>query len=319
MSTNTVAPILTHILITPLMVTSFIGNIVTIIVKLHRKKLKTFNSGDLLIVNLAFCDINKTWAIYIIWIYTYTISQQWNFDKITCILLQKTVVILFSVTSITLLILTLERYYLIVKPFDRLFTLKRMRRILASIWLLTILLVSTPGFTAFDTPQINGVTKCIANEHRKVWMNVFEIAYFMIYIFIPLIAIFALSSKAANRLCKSMKTCCKHLKTSRKFNEKMRRNKSAINMLRSITAGGLLCYTPWAVAYLLQTQNRHALEKAIDGTLLQPFAAWLIFGGFCNAPMTYFIFSKEFRKEARRVFYRKRKNTATSSARISPY
>ena len=300
------------------MFASVFGNIITIIVKLHRKRLKTFNSGDLLIINLAICDLNKTWITYIVWIYTYVVVGEWKFNELFCIILQKSVVILFSVTSMTLLVLTVERFFLIVKPFNRSFTLKRTAIGLVSVWLVITVLVIVPGFTKFCVLEIGGVTICAPATNRNIWLNLYEYTYFTAFIFIPLITIFAFSSKAASRLRKSMRTCCNQVKVSRKFNEKMRRNKSAINMLRSIALGGFMCYAPWAVSYLLQTHNREILENYFTGTILQPFFAWTIFGGFCNAPMTYFFFSKEFRKETMRVFRTKRKSTPGTTTRIAP-
>lgn len=297
---------------------SVIGNIVVIIVKMHRKKLRVFNSGDLLIVNLAICDINKTWAVYVVWTYTNVVKDRWELGEISCTALQKIVVVLFSVTSVTLLVLTIERYYLIVKPLDRLFTLRRIQKLLALIWTLTILAICVPRFASFQVIQLDGVPNCIACDHDNVWVNLFEILYFVIIIFIPLIAISILSWKATKRLRKSMKSCCSQVKVSKNFNEKMRRNRNAINMLRSITFGGFLCYAPWAVSYLLQTHNRKALRHVAAGNILQPVFGWLIFGGFCNAPMTYFIFSKEFRKETKRVFLRRRKGSAKITTRIGP-
>ena len=312
------ADILTHIVITPLILSSLIGNIFTIIVKLHRKKWKIFNSGDLLIMNLAICDLNKTWAMYIVWIYTYVIANQWNFSNIGCIIFQRSVVILFSVTSMTLLVLTVERYFLIVKPFNRSFTLKRTAIGLVLIWMLVILITAIPNFSAFHTVQANGVRICIPVQHRTTWVYAVEAVYFIIFIFIPLIAIFYLSGKAAKRLRMSSKSCCNQMKVSRKFNEKMRRNKNAINMLRSITLGSAMCYAPWAASFLIETHNREFLVKNLDGTMLQPLFAWMIFGGFCNAPMTYFFFSKEFRKEAKRVFLIRKRSVQGTSTRITP-
>ena len=107
------------------------------------------------------------------------------------------------------------------------------------------------------------------------------------------------------------------MKVSKNFNEKMRRNKNAIYTLRSITMGSILCYGPWAFSYILQVMNPSILVKYIDGTAWQPIFVWVIFGGFCNTPMTYLIFSKEFRKEIKGIVSRKRKKTGTSS-RIAP-
>ena len=318
MGTQNFSDILTHIVISPLILASVFGNILIIIVKLHRKKLRIFNSGDLLIINLAICDINKTWILHIVWIYSYVIARRWNFDELSCIILQRSVVILFSVTSITLLVLTIERYLLIVKPFNRSFTLRRTIVGLVLAWLLIIALTDIPGFTVFRLVTINGAPKCVPTDHRTAWMNIFEVCYFIAFIFIPLVVIFILSRRAAKRLHKSTKSCCSQVKVSRKFNEKMRRNKSAINMLRSITLGSIMCYVPWAVSYLLQTHQRDFLNKYVDGTMFQPLFAWMVFGGFCSAPLTYSFFSKEFRKEVKRVFRMKRKSILGITTRITP-
>lgn len=312
MKEQSITDIVVHIIVTPLLITSIIGNVLTIIVKFYRKKKRAFNSGDLLIVNLAVCDLNKTWMMYIIWIYSNTIQEQWQFSNKFCIGLQKLIVILFSVTSITLLVLTVERYYLIMKPFDRSFSLRRVRKFLALIWIFVIALASVPGFASYHVIEIDGIVRCVACQHANIWVKAFEIAYLAIVIFIPLIAIFVLSGKASRRLCKSMRSCCKHVKVSRKINEKIQRNKNAINMLRSISLGGFLCYGTWAVIFLLQIQSNKALDKVASQRVIQPIIAWMIFGGFSNAPMTYFFFSKEFRKEARGVFSRKRKSTVST-------
>ena len=316
MTGQNIADIITHISLVPIILASIIGNVLALVVKLNRRKKRSFNSGDLLIVNLAICDLNKTWTMYVSWIYSYVIANSWKFGKIWCSVFQKSIVILFSVTSLTLLVLTVERYMLIVKPFNRAFTLRRAQRLLAVVWITAILVNAPPVLFNFDVIAVQGITSCVGAKSSIV-IYLIEIIYFIMIIFIPGILIMILSIKAGKRLDRNSKSCTPQMKASKNFNEKMRRNKNAIYTLRSITLGSILCYGPWAFSYILQVMNPSILVEYMDGTAWQPIFVWVIFGGFCNTPMTYLIFSQEFRKEIKEIFNRKRKKTATSS-RVTP-
>ncbi len=292
----------TYIVISPLILMSIIGNVLTLIVKLQRRKKKAFNSGDLFIVNLAICDLNKTWTTFMAWVYNVVIHDEWQFNSLSCSVLQKLVIILFSVSSLTLLVLTIERYFLIVKPFNRSFTFKRAKILLAVIWLVTICLNSTPYFLKFTASPYNDKLACQSAMNTDLQVGLTTV-YYLIIVFIPCTVIMILSKVASNVLSINSNTdkfpkmrCCPV------FTAKMRRNKSAIYILRSITLGYIFCYVPWAVIYIIGTKSRDWLEQGMTNTPLMPLVAWLIFGSFCNTPATYIIFSQEFRKEVRGLF-----------------
>ena len=312
------ADIITHVLVTPLLIASFVGNTLAIIVKLHRIKSKAFNSGDLLIVNLAICDINKTWAMYITWIYAYVISDQWKYSILACSLPNKLDVMLFSVTSLTLLLLTIERYLLIMKPFNRWFSLRKTKIVLAALWIGVFIACGEPYFFQFGLIKIQGKPQCSVLPHRGIIKVVIETLFLMLVIILPCIIIFILSTQASRRLFKSMKSCCSHIKTSSKFNNKMRRNKNAIYMLRSITIGSMLCYIPWVAGYIARAQDPEKYLHQVDQSIIQPLLAWFIFGGFCNTPLTYLIFSTEFRKEIKALVEMRRRSKSSSVRRVSP-
>ncbi len=308
-STMHYTDVLTYLIISPLIALTIIGNVLILIVKLYRRKLKSFNSGDLFIVNLAVCDLNKTWCVFLIWIYNGQIYKSWQFNDISCSILMKLVIILLSVSSLTLLVLTTERYLLVVKPFNRSFTFKRAQILLAVIWLTFIVMGLIPHLMSYGVYEVDGARQCRSSVTSKIALSA-VVFYFIVVIFIPCILIMILSRTAARVLAKNFfLNKDSQLKTCPVFNAKMRRNKSAIYILRSISLCYILCYVPWAVIYLLEATNPTAFSDFMTNSLATPVISWCLFGSFCNTPLTYIIFSQEFRKEVRRIFHRRTRQT----------
>eukprot|EP00794_Sanderia_malayensis_P015102 gene15101-16660_t len=307
--------VITCIILIPLILLSIIGNILIMTVKLYRRKLKSFNSGDLFIVNLAICDINKTWTVFLLWSYHQVMYNSWQFNDLACSGLHKLVLILFSVSSLTLLVLTTERFLLIVKPFNRSFTFKRATVLLAVIWLTSITLATPPLFLKFKVYDFNSKLLCTSEKLTTVEFS-FKIIYYVIIIFIPFALIIALSRSAALVLTKNSCTAkTPQLKRCPVFNGKMRRNKSAIYILKSISLGYSICYVPLAVIYILDSAVGPKFSAQMDDTLFEPVLTWCVFSSFCNTPLTYVIFSQEFRKELKAIFQRKK---AWNTKRTAP-
>ena len=310
--------ILMYIILSPLILASIVGNIITLIVKLNRRKNKNFNSGDLFVINLAICDLNKTWIVFYLWIYNTVIHNSWQSTELSCSVFQKLAVILFTITSLTLLVLTTERYFLIAKPFNRSFTFKKGRRLLIGIWLTVIVISSTPYFMQFKLQKINGANQCFSVGGQHTVVLVLEAIYYVAVMFVPCILIMIMSSKAAKLLHKNSSTnISPQMKCCPVFNKKMQRNQSAVYILRSISLGHIICYIPWAFYYMIQAVQPELIGKIVDNSLIQPVTGWFIFGSFCNTPFTYIIFSTEFRKEVREIFTHKR-HKGTTRRKLSP-
>ena len=287
----------------PLAFLSFIGNILLVAVKINRWYQHTLNSGDIFIMNLAICDFLKTLMFFALNLAP-RISQTWKFGLHGCTYIFKSLFILFTITSITTVVLTVERYKLIAKPYKRRVKIKNGLILLSAMWILVVGLMNIPTIFRFRLYWQNAKSYCLSDAIENEAGLYIEIIYLGFIILFPSIAIPVLLLKVSKILLQNArKVLSDQPAESLQFKSRVKRNKRAVYILRSITIAYTTSYIPWIVLYIYEGVKPENYIKWV----LSPQAVilfWFIAGSFCNTFLTYLTFSREFRKEMRGMFCR---------------
>ena len=287
----------------PLGFLSLTGNILLVAVKINRWRHKKLNCGDIFIINLAISDLLKS-TIFLSVDLVSRCSHTWISGETGCAHLFKALFILFSVTSITIVVLTVDRYVLIAKPYQQRIKIKTALILLFVIWIGITGLLNIPGIFGARLYSHDGKLFCLSHSVPNNLNFYIEVIYLGGTVILPSIVIPVLSIKACKVLLQNARNVLSdQAAESQHLKKRVKRNKSAIYVLRSITISYTTSYLPWAIMYVYEGLEP---EKYIKW-LLSPKAIvlfWFIAGSFCNTFLTYLAFSKEFRKEVRIIFSR---------------
>ena len=265
----------------------FIENLMILIVLLKNKHLHT--PTNIFIMGLAMSDIllcsfNLPFQLY------YQLTERWPFGGALCRVIMSTYGVPVFVSSMSILMIAIDRYILIVHPFRKRMTKLTAVAMVVSIALFTIIL-SVPiivhtSYQVVDLPALRIYKElCI-----EIWPDLrlrqaYSVTQVAIQFFIPLTATsflyWRLSSVLAHRPIK---------KNERRKNHKTNKILISIVILFSI------CWLPWNLVNLIVEFNQKLFSgryfKLID-LLLKIFAM----GSACVNPFLYGWLNDSFRKE----------------------
>ena len=282
----------------PLAIISLTGNPLLLAVKINRWCRNKLNCGDVFIMNLAICDFFKT-VIFFASNLAPRFTYSWKLGLDGCTYMFKAINILFSVTSITTVVLTVERYYLIAKPYQQRMKVKTGLILLSFIWLVITGLLNIPTVFTFRLYEHESQLYCLSTAVHYDFSFYMEVIYLGNIVLLPSVVILVLSCKASKILLQNTKKILSDQPAlSQQLKERVKRNKNTIYVLRSIAIAYTTSYIPWAIMYIYEGLEPQGFIKWV----LKPPATvlfWFIVGSFCNTSLTYLVFSKEFRKEAK--------------------
>lgn len=133
-----------------IMLLALFGNLTLIVTIYYRKRLRT--RTNLFVLNLACADLGVA-SFCIPFSIVTCFSREWMFGKSLC-QLNGFLNILFECSSLfTLTAISIEKYFSIVKPMDRLVIKTRLAwMMMAMTWIAPLILASIPltGFTAYN-------------------------------------------------------------------------------------------------------------------------------------------------------------------------
>ncbi|EDV19348.1 uncharacterized protein TRIADDRAFT_7464, partial [Trichoplax adhaerens] len=124
---------------------ALIGNFPVVFMTYWEKKLHT--STNILIANLAFCDLLIT--IFIIPICFIVVQVgMWPFSSITCQILGFLEMVSYTASLSSLAMISINRYYAIVRALDQDFakkmSVKRAKYMIAIVWIYSLVWASPP-------------------------------------------------------------------------------------------------------------------------------------------------------------------------------
>ena len=290
----------------PLTAIALMGNSLVICGKI--KKGSTSNS-DLMMSILAIFDLIKTFTFGQLFL-SPNLEGYWPHGLLACEIIQRMLVACFGLTANYVVLLTYERYKIIVHPFKGGLSKCRFRLAVIAFFLVYVIVFAPPQRFWFKVER--GCHSVDINK-RKIGYFIFEITVMALWLLFSSIAMSVILRK-----------CTRTLLRTDSFNQNQRRfkqNKACVNIMWSIYIAYITSLIPWVAQVILDTVNHDANVRFFHSpwSILMHF---LIAGSFCNAPLTYILFSFEFRNEIKVLFSKKRrdKNSISSSNRgILPY
>ena len=300
----------------PLAFLSLFGNSLLFAVKVRRCFQNKLNCGDIFIMNLSICDLLKTFCFFLISIPS-QFSRIWPIGLTSCIYMSKGLFILFTVTSLTTVVLTVERYHLIAKPYSQRMNVKKGLILLSLTWILTAGILNIPGIFSFRLYMHDVKLYCLRNAVKNDISLYMEVILLSCTVFLSTVVIPTLSLRATRILSEnSRRVLSDQPAESQQHQTRVRRHKSAMYVLRSITIAHTTTYLPWSISYFYEgLEPEKYIELAASPQAIVLY--WFIAGSFCNTSLTYLAFSKEFRKEMRGIFSRMVKRQQSSTIKVS--
>lgn len=276
----------------------FLENLIIVGILIKNKRLHV--PTNIFIMGLALSDIllclfNLPFQLH------YQLTDQWAFGEALCKVIMPTFGIPIFVSSMSILMIAIDRYMLIVHPFRDRMSPRTAVCLVVSIAIFTTLLaipiIMQMEYTVIDFPELHIYkTYCIERWTSMKLRHTYTVSTILIQFFVPLIATSILYIQIGNVL----------RRRPIKKNEKHKKYKTN-NILIAIVLLFSICWLPWNIFVLVLEFNvtlipmRHL--KLID-CLLKIFAM----GSACINPFLYGWLNENFRKELNVIVNRQNRN-----------
>nr|ANO39144.1 NPYR-9 [Schmidtea mediterranea] len=281
------------------------GNALVIFVILRNKAMYTVT--NFFITNLAASDILMC-IVAVPFTPIALYLENWTLPELVCKLLPMTMAISVYVSTLTSLVISIDRYFVIVYPFKVRMKLSFCRFLLVLIWGLAIL-ASFP--LAKYHKKENDVLRNISTCHEKWpdnrWKGIYTVSSFIVQFVLPTIAIsfcyFQISRTLQSRCNRKLSKKIKSL--SRVLND-IKRKRKTNKMLIAMVVIFIVCWIPlnvlWIITDLIYSDEQSKLNTNLYFTTIF-FICHLI--AMCSAlynPFLYGWMNENFRQEFCSVF-----------------
>ncbi|XP_052766546.1 neuropeptide F receptor-like [Mya arenaria] len=265
----------------------FLENMVIVFVLIKHQHLHV--PTNIFILGLAASDIllcvfNLPFQLH------YQLTNQWAFGKALCKVVMPTYGIPVFVSTMSILMIAIDRYILIVHPFRKRMTSQMAVGLVVSIAtlavVLTVPLIVQMEYTVIDFPEL----KIYQTYCSEMWTSLklrhaYTVSILVVQYFMPLIVTSFLYIRIGNVL------------TRRPIKKKEKRHKHKTNkILIAIVLFYAICWTPWTMLALMLEFYPNIIPgshiKLFD-LLLKIFAM----GSACINPFMYGWLNDNFRKE----------------------
>ena len=290
-----------QIFILPLIVIALFGNSTIILTNLKRFILTKVNDNDFVGTQLAMCDILR--AIFFCLVY---LRNQWKESDVSCIVIQKFLLILFSVCSMLTLVLTYLRYRVIRYPFSR--TKSRIWKkniILLFIWVGHIAVFAQTELFQFVKHEIGKFSFCQSKPVQNLNHSPALIAEITILSLLALLSVITITVLLTLIFKKLKEPKMRNLSAS--FTNIQKRNQRSVKILVSMYIAYITSFVPWILIYLLNSVEAEKFNRIVLQTWFI-IVLWFIAGSFCNTFLTSLLYSKKFKKDLKSIFFFKEKH-----------
>ena len=283
--------IMTTLFITVILL-GLIGNIIVITIVLKNRNMQ--NVTNIFIANLALSDIGLCLLSLPVQLY-YQLTDRWIFGEIMCKIIFAAFAVPMYVSTLTILLIATERYWLILYPLK-----KRMSKPIAMVLVVIVFLVSAllaipiimhTSLHIVLEPDLRIHRKyCIEQWPSRIERKVYSTSMFLLQFCLPICFTAGLYYRIYCRLRKRPQTT--NQQNGRQPDHRQRTNK----VLLAIVSVFIVCWLPWNIFSLLTELNRGLVRgahyKFVD-LLLKLFAM----SSACINPFLYCWLNENFRKE----------------------
>ena len=287
-----------------IIIASFVGNILVITLSRRNRNLRTIAYNfviNMVIADLMTTVINMPESIIV----EIRNTDQWFPGKMGIVMCKfwpflQQVCAFCSVLS--LLAISLDRYFAICLPFRRIMSKKLSRVIILLTWLLPVE-SSAPMFLANNVVEISGELLCL-----ETWPSPFDpikaptdytIILFALFYVLPLTVISFLYSLVIFKIWRRRVPGNRSTVTTEAYSRSRRK---AIKVFISIVVCFALCWLPYHVTFFLSSYNKIYFYCSLprDITFIAVFFSHAI---SALNPCIYLILNKEYRTASKRLFY----------------
>ena len=266
----------------PFFIIGFLGNV--LVIRIVHKTREMHSVTNYLLANLAVSDVL---TIFTLW--PYMLLHDF-FPKFVCRLMELTYFIV-PVSSFTLMVLAIERYHALLKPFRTVLRLKQenVKRAIATIWISSVL-TSLPN-------AIMESNFCDVFDFCRPSSEVYFFMWSSMVVCIPL-AVFLYCYGSLIKGLYFDKTICAS-PAERQEDRACEKKKLVITFMLA-TAGFVVGYGPAVTFYTL------AIIGATQGnyfSVLSPVIEFTFFCSLCLNPVLYAFRSTNFRQGFKRIIF----------------
>ena len=266
----------------PFFIIGFLGNV--LVIRIVHKTREMHSVTNYLLANLAVSDVL---TIFTLW--PYMLLHDF-FPKFDCRLMELTYFTV-SVSSFTLMVLAIERYHALLKPFRTVLRLKQenVKRAIATIWISSVL-TSLPN-------AIMGSKFCDALDSCRPSSEVYLFMWSSMVVYIPLAVFLYCYGSLIKGLYFDNTICASP--AERQEDRSCEKKKLVITFMLA-TAGFVVGYGPGVTFYTLvligATQGNYS-------SVLSPVIEFTFFCSLCLNPVLYTFRSTNFRQGFKRIIF----------------
>ncbi|XP_014676640.1 PREDICTED: neuropeptide Y receptor type 2-like [Priapulus caudatus] len=281
-----------------------VGNILVFLTVARYRSMRTLTYTFL--VNLAVGDIMVV-VVCMPLTLGYTVYRAWLYGDVMCRLMPFVQGVSVSVSVLTLLVVSVDRYYKIYHPVKArvIFHSRHVRAIVAVVWIVSTLLMLPFLFVSRTLTDDVGVTICTEHWSHVAFKRSHGMFLFAVLYVVPVCIMTYAYAKIARTLWHGDKRLRK-TDTQRQQFDALRiqnRRRKLVKLIIMLTILFAITWLPYHVVILWLDFSHvsDALDdsKVFVGTRIYPIVQWLALTNSSVNPICYCLFSQKFRSAVR--------------------
>lgn len=294
-----------------------IGNSVVCVAVIRRKRMRT--SNNIFTFNLALCDLLNVLIFLPTQMAAFENDHNWATGDFMCHFTYILVPVSLSASIGTLLAITSDRYRAIAYPMKPRLSGKKVKIILAIIWITSLIICSPLIFVAGEQRPAPGKVYCDEEWPEPIYSKIYWNFIFVIQYVLPLAIIVVLAvliavkirqNNAMQMLPKSSQVIAAAVR------QRMKQTSKITNMLIALVILYAVCMLPQHIVFLWYTYGNLAGSKYFIYVLR--FANVFPMANSALNPIAYGTLNKEFKKVYKSFFNCECYKTDTDVYKASP-
>ncbi|KAI0234364.1 QRFP-like peptide receptor, partial [Lamellibrachia satsuma] len=224
----------------------------------------------------------------------------WVYGVVMCKLTPFVEGVSVSVSVLTLLVISIDRLYAILRPMQARLLLsgRRVAVILPVVWLVSVF-ISSPVIVVNDTAvqpvtHVVYVTTCEEKWRHIDWKNTYNVSMFVMLYVVPLLTMTAAYVTIARVLWRGNDIMHDRGRPEQYTSRLVRSRRRSVRLLMSVIATFAVSWMPYHVVNIYLDLNRDSPRSAYIAMHVYPLVQWLGLANSASNPLCYCFFSHSF-------------------------
>lgn len=290
-----IAKILLYVFI---LVSSTLGNFLVVSVICRSARMRT-NASNILILNLALCDLLTPLISIPFDLVVQEASYTWPFGRAMCKFLAPLATFTSTSSSLTLGCIAFDRYRALLHPFKTKLSILQIKYMIVALHGFSLAVV-VPYMVFLDTGD---GTTCSEYWPDFAYRKAYTIVLFLSQYALPLLFMLCIYVLAATKMFKSSTKLRNILVPDKKrhkmtinlresFTMRRESNKKLSKMFATVVAVFAICTFPNEVFWLWSDfAGGHKSENAFYGAII---CHWFTYANSCLNPLIFYLYNKDF-------------------------